>query len=210
MQLSSLTRATMKTTLLGAASVFVLSACTTADQDPQDQFFNTLLEHCGNAYAGAVTLGDDDLDADWIAADIVIEMRECSDNRIRIPLHVGDDHSRTWIINRTQQGLELKHDHRERDGSYDEMTMYGGETFSPGTATSQSFPADEYSKQLFAELGSTASIGNTWWLEMPDSDTLRYRLVRDGREFQVDVDLSEPVQAPPAPWGWEDNYQYQD
>lgn len=192
--------------LAGAA----LTACTAADPDPRDAFFDSLLAHCGNAYAGEVTAGDEELDAEWIAADIVIEVRECSDDRIRIPLHVGDDHSRTWIINRTDLGLELKHDHRERDGSYDEMTMYGGETFSPGTATAQSFPADEYSKQLFAQLGATASIGNTWWLEFPNENTLRYRLVRDDREFQVDVDLSQPVEAPQAPWGWEDNYQYQD
>lgn len=194
-------------TLFGGAA---LAACTSADPDPHDAFYESLLAHCGNAYAGSVTAGDEALDADWMAADIVIEIRECSDERIRIPLHVDDDHSRTWVITRTPLGLELKHDHRERDGSHDAMTMYGGETFSPGTASAQSFPVDEESKQLFAELGSTASIGNTWWLEFPAEETLRYRLVRDNREFQVDIDLSQPVQAPPAPWGWEDNYQYRD
>ncbi|MCL5051620.1 hypothetical protein [Aliidiomarina maris] len=201
---------TIKLSAVAAATGLVLSACTSADPDPQDVFFDTLLAHCGNSYAGAVTIGDEALDADWIAADIVIEVKECSDQRIRIPLHVGDDHSRTWIISRTENGLELKHDHRERDGSHDPMTMYGGETFSPGTPYSQSFPADEYSKQLFAELGATASIGNTWWVKFPDQNTLRYRLVRDDREFQVDVDLSQTVETPPAPWGWEDNYQYRD
>lgn len=208
MQLSKLTFVTTKTLALGIFSALALTACTTADRDPQDAFFDTLLSHCGNAYAGEVTIGDEELDAEWIEADIVIEVRECSDDRIRIPLHVGDDHSRTWIISRTAEGLELKHDHREQDGSYDPMTMYGGETFSPGTASAQSFPADEYSKQLFAELGASASIGNTWWLEFPNEDTLRYRLVRHGREFQVDVDLSQTVSTPPAPWGWEDDYQY--
>lgn len=210
MQLNTLAQATIKTALIGAASVFALSACTTADQDPQDQFFNSLLEHCGNAYAGAVTVGDEELDADWMAADIVIEVRECSDDRIRIPLHVDDDHSRTWVLIRTHDGLELKHDHRQRDGSHDDMTMYGGETFTPGTPSAQSFPVDEPSKQLFAQLGATVSIGNTWWLELPDEETLRYRLVRNDREFQVDVDLSQPVEAPQAPWGWQDNYEYQD
>lgn len=194
-------------TLVGGV---VLTACTSADPDPHDTFYESLLAHCGNAYAGSVTAGDEALDADWMAAEIIIEIRECSDERIRIPLHVDDDHSRTWVVSRTPTGLELKHDHRESDGSHDAMTMYGGETFSPGTATAQSFPADEESKQLFAELGATVSIGNTWWLEFPSDDTLRYRLIRDNREFQVDVDLSRPVQAPPAPWGWEDNYQYRD
>lgn len=208
MQLSTFASSRLTRALLGGSALLALAACTTADEHPQDQFFDSLLAHCGNAYAGEVTEGDEEQDAEWIASDIVIELRECSEERIRIPLHVGDDRSRTWVLTRTQNGMELKHDHREEDGSHDPLTMYGGETFSPGTATSQSFPADEYSKQLFAELGSTASIRNTWWFELPDENTLRYRLVRDGREFQVDVDLSQPVEAPPAPWGWQDNYDY--
>ncbi|RUO27154.1 hypothetical protein CWE09_09065 [Aliidiomarina minuta] len=194
---------------MAAAGTLALGACTPAAENPQDAFFNTLKEHCGNAYAGEVTIGDEEADAEWIDSDIIIEVRECDDNRIRIPLHVGDDHSRTWIISRTDMELELKHDHRLEDGSHDPLTMYGGSTFTPGTATSQSFPADEYSKQLFSELGYSASIDNTWWVEFPDADTLRYRLVRDDREFQVDIDLSETVEAPQAPWGWEDNYRYE-
>lgn len=199
-----------KVSVAGMACALALSGCTSADEHPQDAFFNTLLEHCGNSYAGQVSIGDDELDAEWIASDIVIELRECTDNRIRIPLHVGDNHSRTWVVTRTSEGIELKHDHRESDGSHDQLTMYGGETFSPGTAVSQSFPADEHSKQLFARLGYTASVGNIWWLKFPDNNTLSYRLVRDDREFQVDVDLSQPVETPPAPWGWQDNYQYND
>lgn len=205
MQLNSLRKA-----IVTAAGALTLAACTPADQDPRDQFFDSIAQHCGNAYAGEVSLGDEELDAEWIASDIIIEIRECSENRIRIPLHVGDDHSRTWVLTRTQEGLELKHDHRKEDGSHDPMTMYGGETFTPGTASLHSFPADEYSKQLFAELGATASISNIWWLELPQEDVLRYRLERDGREFQVDIDLSTPVEAPQAPWGWQDNYQYND
>jgi len=190
------------------AAVGVVAACTPAAENPQDAFFNALLEHCGNAYEGQVSDGNPDEDQFWMNNRIVIEVRECSDERIRIPLHVGDDHSRTWVVQRHDMGLELKHDHRHEDGSHDELTWYGGATFSPGTETAQAFPADDYSKQLFSELGYTASIGNTWWLEMPDENTLRYRLTRENRNFQVDVDLSQPVEAPQAPWGWEDNYEY--
>jgi hypothetical protein len=31
-----------------------------------------------------------------------------------------------------------------------------------------------------------------------------YRLTREGREFRVDFDLTKPVPAPPAPWGYTD------
>ncbi|MCH8501618.1 MAG: hypothetical protein LAT77_06870 [Aliidiomarina sp.] len=189
-----------------------LAACTPAAEDPQDVFFNTIAEHCGNAYEGRVTSGNPETDATWMNNRIVIEVRECTENRIRIPLHVGDNHSRTWIITRLPQGgLELKHDHRLEDGSHDPMTMYGGSTVTPGTPTAQAFPADEYSKQLFTELDATVSITNTWWLSFPDENTMRYRLSRENREFHVDVDLSSPLPAddfPPLPWGWEDHYQY--
>lgn len=188
----------------------ILAACSPAADDPQDAFFATIQEYCGQAFAGEVTAGDEELDAEWMASEIIVEIRECHDDRVRMPLHVGDDRSRTWVLSRTDLGLELKHDHRLEDGSHDPITMYGGETIVPGTATSQSFPADEYSTRLFSENDMAVSMSNTWYLEFPEDEpqVLRYRLVRDDRNFQVDVDLSEPVEAPPAPWGWEDDYEY--
>ena len=190
------------------AATATLAACTPADPNPQDAFFNTILEHCGNAYEGRVTSGDPETDQTWMNNRIVIEVRECTDTRIRIPLHVGDNHSRTWIISKTPTGLELKHDHRLEDGSDDPTTMYGGSTITPGTPTEQAFPVGEFSKRLFAEVGLPASMTNTWYMSFPDANTFRYRLSRENREFHVDVDLSNPVEAPRAPWGWEDHYQY--
>lgn len=68
----------------------------------------------------------------------------------------------------------------------------------------QSFPADEYSKQLFVQQGIPQSIGNTWQMYIyPEQFT--YRLVREGREFRVDFDLTKPVTAPKAPWGYNTN-----
>ncbi len=31
-----------------------------------------------------------------------------------------------------------------------------------------------------------------------------YRMVREGREFRVDFDLTNPTEAPEAPWGYAD------
>ncbi|MFU8785254.1 hypothetical protein [Aliidiomarina sp.] len=194
--------------LLAVGATAALAACTPAEQNPQDAFFDAILAHCGNAYEGRVTSGDPETDQTWMNNRIVIEVRECTDTRIRIPLHVGDNHSRTWIISKTATGLELKHDHRLADGSDDPMTMYGGSTISPGTPYEQAFPVDEFSKQLFTELDATVSLTNTWYMSFPDENTFRYRLSRENREFHVDVDLSNPVEAPQAPWGWEDHYQY--
>ena len=58
----------------------------------------------------------------------VMHVRQCSDREIRIPFHVGENRSRTWVVTRTPQGLRLKHDHRHEDGTEDRVTQYGGDT----------------------------------------------------------------------------------
>ena len=99
--------------------------------------------------------------------------------------------------------MSLKHDHRHKDGSDDKSTMYGGHTLDAGFANAQSFPADQYSKQLFVSQGIPQSMGNTWQMYIyPKQFT--YRLVREGREFRVDFDLTKPITPPSAPWGYED------
>jgi hypothetical protein len=67
-----------------------------------------------------------------------MHVRRCEEDEIQIPLHVGENRSRTWIITRTDTGLRLKHDHRHPDGSEEEQTQYGGDTEDSGTATEQS------------------------------------------------------------------------
>ncbi len=169
---------------------------------PQDQFFDSLSKLCGNAYEGKVTVDNSGSDA-FASKRLVMHIRECSDSQLHIPFHVGENASRTWIITKTGSGLSLKHDHRHKDGSHDELTMYGGHTLDSGWAQVQSFPADQYSKQMFVEQGIPQSLGNTWQMFIyPKS--FSYRLVREGREFRVDFDLTQSVTPPEAPWGYTD------
>ena len=35
-------------------------------------------------------------------------------------------------------------------------------------------------------------------------DVFTYRLIRQGREFKVDFDLTKPITPPSAPWGYKD------
>ena len=123
---------------------------------------------------------------------------------MQIPFHVGDNASRTWIIKKTGSGLSLKHDHRHKDGSYDELTMYGGHTQDAGWKNAQSFPADQYTKEMFTEQGIPQSNENIWQMFVYP-DRFSYRLIRHGREFKVDFDLSTPVELPVTPWGYADN-----
>lgn len=167
-----------------------------------DAWFKALRSHCGKAYAGKVVV--DQPKSDGFEGQLVMHVRKCTDTQLHIPFHVGDDHSRTWIISKTGSGLSLKHDHRKSDGSYDISTMYGGHTVDAGWPTVQSFPADQYSKELFVAQGIAQSNDNTWQMFIYPN-TFSYRLVRQGREFRVDFDLTKPVNAPTVPWGYADN-----
>lgn len=167
----------------------------------QDTYFNNLRAHCGKAYEGKVVL--DNPKSPGFDGRLIMHVRKCTDSQLQIPFHVGDDHSRTWIITKTGSGLSLKHDHRQKNGEYDKSTMYGGHTVDAGWANVQSFPADQYSKELFARLGNPQSNSNIWQMYIYPH-TFSYRLIREGREFRVDFDLTKPVALPPVPWGYQD------
>ncbi|MDP5136306.1 hypothetical protein [Rheinheimera baltica] len=166
-----------------------------------DAYFDNLRAHCGKAFAGKVVM--DTPKSDGFDGSLIMHVRKCSDSQLQIPFHVGDNHSRTWIITKTGSGLSLKHDHRNKDGSHDVSTMYGGHTTDAGWSNVQSFPADQYSKELFSRLGNPQSNTNIWQMYIYPQ-TFTYRLIREGREFRVDFDLTKPVALPPTPWGYKD------
>ena len=169
----------------------------------QDAFFNAINELCGKAYSGTITV-DNDSSGSFANKKLIMHVRHCDETQLQIPFHVGDDASRTWLITKTGSGLSLKHDHRHSDGTEAALTQYGGHTVDAGWAQVQSFPADQYSKELFVENAIPQSVGNTWQMYIyPERFT--YRLIRQGREFRVDFDLTNPVEAPPAPWGYDDS-----
>ena len=166
-----------------------------------DNFFNSIKKHCGKAYEGKVTV-DNASESSFANKKLVMHVRRCTDSQLQIPFHVGEDSSRTWIITKTGSGLSLKHDHRHKDGTNDKSTMYGGHTLDAGWGNMQSFPTDQYTKELFVKQGIPQSVDNTWQIYIyPDKFT--YRLIRQGREFRVDFDLTKPINSPKAPWGYQ-------
>jgi len=165
-----------------------------------DQFFDNISALCGKAFNGKVTV--DNSSGKGFDKPLIMHVRQCDKTQLHIPFHVGDNSSRTWIITKTGSGLSLKHDHRHKDGSDDDSTMYGGHTKDAGWPQVQSFPADQYSKELFVSSGIPQSIGNTWQIYIYPT-TFTYRLIRQGREFRVDFDLTKPITPPKAPWGYQ-------
>lgn len=168
-----------------------------------DEFFNQIKELCGKAFEGKVSV-DNAPGGSFSENKLVMHVRRCNDTQLQVPFHVGENASRTWLITKTGSGLSLKHDHRHEDGKEHKLTMYGGHTVDAGWAQVQSFPADQFSKKMFVELGLPQSIGNTWQMFVyPHQFT--YRLIRQGREFRVDFDLTKPITPPAAPWGYSDD-----
>lgn len=166
----------------------------------QEAFWEGLEALCGGAFEGRVRMAPDG-DPWWEAERIVMEVRACSEGEIRIPLHIDENRSRSWVVTRTATGLRLKHDHRLESGEPDlSNTEYGGDTTGPGTTWRQEFPADAYSVAAVP-----ARESQLWFLELRPGDAFIYGLRREatGLRYHVEFDLTRPVETPPAPWGFE-------
>jgi hypothetical protein len=175
-----------------------LAAGLAAEPTANAVLWKNLQALCGQAFEGRVIEGSAATDAMFKGQRLVMHVRACGENEIRIPFHVGANRSRTWVITRTPTGLRLKHDHRHEDGSADKVTQYGGDTATAGTPERQDFPADAFTAELIP-----AAKTNIWTLALTPGKTFGYGLRREaeGRRFFVEFDLTKPVEAPPAPWG---------
>jgi hypothetical protein len=193
-----------------AAFCLVFSAATfsqTRSASPTDIFWANLQKLCGKAFAGTIT-EDTSKSPDFAGKALVMHVRSCEKNRIRIPFLVGEDRSRTWVLTKNGERIELKHDHRHEDGKPDKVTMYGGTTSNAGEAARQFFPADEETTRVVAAPNddSPSAAANIWWFEHIPGKHFSYNLRRlgRGRLFSVQFDLKKEVAAPSAPWGWKD------
>jgi hypothetical protein len=165
--------------------------------EPRQAFWANVRALCGTAYRGRMTAGGPG-DSAMARADLRMHVRECSADTLRIPFHVGEDRSRTWVLTRTGDGLRLKHDHRHEDGSADSITQYGGDTRDAGTAERQEFHADSLTAALVP-----AARTNIWTIELIPDSLFAYALRREAtdRRVRVEFDLRQPVDTPPPPWG---------
>ncbi|WP_037316452.1 hypothetical protein [Salegentibacter sp. Hel_I_6] len=178
--------------------LFFFSTAIIAQNSPSEEFWSNLQNHCRKTYEGTITegMGNDDFDG----KKLIMHVRSCEENEIKIPFFVGENKSRTWILTLEDDKIQLKHDHRQPDGSEDKITQYGGTSSNTGLANIQVFPADEETAALIP-----AAATNVWWITL-NEEIFSYNLKRIGSKnnFTVEFDLSKPVDTPAAPWGWED------
>ena len=191
--------------LVGLLLVPMLVSAQPATQSPAEIFWSELQKLCGRAFAGRVA-ADTSNSPDFAGKPLVMHVRSCEKDVIRIPFFVGENRSRTWVMTRKGGRIQLKHDHRHEDGKPDAVTMYGGWSTNPGMATRQFFPADaETAKIVPAPAGDAPSAAaNVWWIELIPGSHFSYNLRRlaSDRYFSAVFDLKSGVDAPPAPWGW--------
>lgn len=180
-----------------------LAACATAPAGPADlPFAEGLSAVCGQAFEGRV-VSSDPADQEWRENRLVVHVRDCEPGLFRLPLSVGEDRSRTWVLTQTgtNASWELRHVHRHADGSLDALTNYGGVSVSDPAAARQEFAADQATKDLFDAEGIPVSKTNVWAMEVRSGQQLMaYELKRPERYFRVEIDLSKPVETPPPHW----------
>lgn len=185
--------------LLAAAALVSLSSAGVAAASPapasvlsQNDFLARLSALCGQRFEGRVVTTDA-ADAKFASERLIMHVRDCSADEVRIPFAVGDDRSRTWVVTKTDTGLRLKHDHRHEDGTTDVLHWYGGDTAGAGTAARQEFPVDAESIALFNANDAAVSTTNVWAMEVHPDRMFAYELRRPNRHFRVEFDLTKPV-----------------
>lgn len=145
-------------------------------ENSQVTFFKQISAFCGKTFLGE-TVFPNDPEHSFAGKKLVMHVKTCSENEIRIPFKVGEDTSRTWIISKTPRGLLFKHDHRHADGTPHKLTMYGGYANDQGNRNQQFFPADKQTHQLVPE-GKT----NVWSLIIdPTNKRFIYDLKRHNK-----------------------------
>ncbi len=164
-----------------------------------EQFWAKLTSYCGQSFEGEITAGAS-ADDPFNGKKLIMHVRSCEENRIRIPFFVGEDKSRTWVLTSNNNLITLKHDHRLEDGTPDKVTQYGGTSTNTGLDNIQFFPADQETCDLIAYAST-----NVWWITV-EENSFTYNLKRIGsdRLFTVTFDTTKPVETPSAPWGWKD------
>lgn len=158
------------------AVLLLTTACQHKPDNAKTAFFNNLSSLCEKVFVGYSTYPEDPAH-DFAGKLLVANFSECSDSEVRVKFVVGEDHSRTWVITKSDQGLLLKHDHRHEDGTPDEVTNYGGWANNKGNTWQQHFEADQETADLIP-----AASTNVWMLAFdPKSQVLTYDLKRHNK-----------------------------
>ena len=159
-----------------------------AGKENEKAFLNNLAGFCGKSFRGKETYTAPGRDS-WADKDFVMHVTVCEQDKVFIPFHLGEDHSRTWMFFMEGEKLRFRHDHRHEDGTPEELTMYGGYSDGSGTEYMQKFPADDYTQNLLDDNDT-----REWRVILAeDLSTFTYQLLYNGEVvFSAEFDLTRP------------------
>lgn len=151
-------------------------------------FFNNLKVLEGKTFYGkAIYMPDTTNVNDFWGKELKFTVNQAKKSVLRMPFQVGENKSRTWVLTKTKNGVQLKHDHRHDDGSPDSITNYGGDSdLKISTALAQYFPADAFTSKLIP-----AASTNRWTMSFsPDKKKFYYILERNNiLRFKAEFNL---------------------
>lgn len=152
-------------------------------------FVDNLRNLCGQSFQGAQVYRSHHGES-WADKKLIMHITVCEEDKVYIPFHVDEDHSRTWMFLSENGRLRFRHQHLHEDGTHEDDSMYGGYATDEGTEFVQYFPADDFTKEVIPGGG-----GNLWTVSMDEELTrLSYRLDRDGeKRFEIVFDLTKPL-----------------
>jgi hypothetical protein len=167
----------------------------------QQAFWATLTALCGQAFEGELRDATAHYAPGVEGREARIHVMDCQEDRIHVPFHLDDDRSRNWILTRERGTLHLSHDHRNADGSEEEISRYGGPAPVPGLATRQIFQADGHTARILPDRAD-----NFWFLDFVEPGALEYGVhwPRYGHSIRFRFDLTRPIAPLPRPWGYEE------
>ncbi|NCU32153.1 MAG: hypothetical protein EOM23_04300, partial [Candidatus Moranbacteria bacterium] len=116
------------------ASVFLFSCIGSSNSNDslfelkdanQRAFVDNLAKYCGQRFSGQETYIAEGRES-WADKKMTIHFGQCTSNLVAIAFSLGDDESRTWLLMEEEGLLRFRHDHRNVDGTPEEITLYGG------------------------------------------------------------------------------------
>ena len=192
---------------ISLSSLILILACgshieevetTSGITDEQQLFWENLQVHCGNAYQ-ANNADATPFYQPFDESITRVHFFNCTDSLTHIALHIGDNHSRNLLLIKTENTLRLKHDHRNEDGTEEEITMYGGDAPRPGLETRQIFWADDHTADILPQRHD-----NFWFLDIMNDSTFAYGVhwPIQGNSIRIEFDITQTIDTPPTPWGY--------
>jgi hypothetical protein len=154
-------------------------------------FYKQLRLLCGKRINGMV-LYPAGAEAPFRGLEIRLEIAQCSDREIRMPIYIDNKVYRTLIVGQDQTGYTLRHENKRPNGTQADISMYGGHTTDAGTGYLLIFPADGYTKQLMGP-----ELNYVWSLAFnSERTTLSYMAESNGKlNLQLDFNLESQAAA---------------